>query len=69
MKSKNKPNFMSVVAVLFCLVASIAAGESLKALAPNIGGWASAAYALVAALFVGLAVVIVVQIMSSLRDA
>jgi hypothetical protein len=68
-KSTNEPSFMTVVAVLFCIVASVAAGVSLTALAPKIGGWAGAAYAVVAAIFVGIAIVIVVQIMSSLRNA
>jgi hypothetical protein len=60
---------MTVVAVIFCIVASVAAGESLTELGPKIGGWAAAAYAIVAAIFIGMAIVIVVQIMSSLRDA
>jgi hypothetical protein len=68
-KSTSAPNFMTVVAVLFCIVASVAAGASLTSLAPKIGGWAAAAYAIVAAIFVGISVVIVVQIMSSMRDA
>jgi hypothetical protein len=67
--SKNAPSFMTVVAVIFCIVASVAAGESLTELGPKIGGWAAAAYAVVAAIFVGIAIIIVVQIMSSLRDA
>jgi hypothetical protein len=66
---KSGPDFLAVVAVLFCVVASFAAGESLTALAPKIGGWAAASYSIVAAVFIGIAVVIVVQIMSSLRDA
>ncbi len=69
MKPKNEPNFMTVVGVLFAIVASIAAGVNLSSLAPKIGGWAAAGYAIVAAIFVALAIVIVVQIMSSLRDA
>jgi hypothetical protein len=68
-KSTNAPSFMTVVAVIFCIVASVAAGESLTELGPKIGGWAAAAYAVVAAIFVGIAIVILVQIMSSLRDA
>ncbi len=69
MKLKNEPNFMTVVAVLFCIVASVAGGESLKTLAPKIGAWAAVGYAIVAAIFIGVAIVIVIQIMSSLRDA
>jgi hypothetical protein len=68
-KSTNEPSFMTLVAVLFCIVASAAAGVSLTALGPKIGGWAAAAYAVVAAIFVGISIVIVVQIMSSLRNA
>jgi hypothetical protein len=68
-ESKNAPSFMTIVAVLFSLVASFAGAMSLKSLAPKIGGWGAAAYAIVAAIFIGIAVVIIVQIMSSVRDS
>ncbi len=69
MKSKNEPSFMTVVALLFCIVTSVAAGTGLAKLAPELNGWAAAGYAITAAIFIAISVVILMQIMSALRDA
>ncbi len=68
-KSKNEPSLMTVVALLFCVITSVAAGTGLARLAPELNGWAAASYAIIAAIFIAISVVILVQIMSSLRDA
>jgi hypothetical protein len=68
-KSKNDLGLMTVVLVLFCVLTSAAAGNGLSALVSKLNGWAAAGYAIVAAVFIGIAVVVLMQIMSSLRDA
>jgi hypothetical protein len=60
---------MTVVAVLFTIVAGVAAGTGLSSLVSRLNGWAAAGYAIVAAIFIAISVVILMQIMSSLRDA
>lgn len=67
MEQKKDVGFWTIIVTLFCVVAGLGAGYSLKGTVAHIAGWQALVYALGAGIFIAISAVILNYALSS-RD-
>jgi hypothetical protein len=68
MESKNRDSWISIVALIFTLLAALGAGFSLSKMMPHIQPWQAPLYAIVGGIFIALSDVILIQVLSSFQN-
>lgn len=68
MESYNRDSWVSLVAILFTVLAALGGGFSLQAMMPHIHMWQAPIYAVVGGIFIAISDVILVQVLSSFQN-
>ena len=65
MDEKNGFDSQAIVVMIFCILAGVGAGFSLKSMVAQIAGWQALVYAVGAGIFIALSTVLFNQFLSS----
>lgn len=68
MESENRDGWVSIVVILFTLASALGGGFSLRNMLPDMQHWQAPIYAIVGGIFIAIADVILIQVLSSFRS-
>lgn len=68
MESNGRDSWVSIVVIIFTLLAALGGGFSLRAMLPHIHTWQAPVYGIVGGIFIAISDIILVQVLSSFES-